>query len=129
MGFTRRNTPDKSASILVYGFNYYGTPRMVDFRMGCSSCASDRGLQNTIQHAANFLGKTKRNGTAAASLVGVWIIQWILTLPRVEPPDDFVHAAVQQICRAVPEWPALGDTTDQFLLKRAIATKQDLLQM
>ena len=46
MGFTRRNTPDKSASILVYGFNYYGTPRMVDFRMGCSSCASDRGPED-----------------------------------------------------------------------------------
>ena len=50
---------------------------------------------------------------------------WMLTLPRVEPPDDIVHAAVQPIRRAVPGWPALGDITDQHLFERVIAKQQD----
>ena len=96
IGFALRNNPDKRASILVSE-----TPKMVDFHMGL--CASDWGLQNTIQDAANFLWKQEE-----LMQLGVWM----LTLPRAEPPDDFAHAAVQQIHRA---WPALGYNTDQSL--------------
>ena len=52
----------------------------------------------------------------------------MLTLPRAEAQDDFVHAAVQQIRRAVPGWPALVNTTDQRLFECVIATQQDVLQ-
>ena len=73
-----------------------GTHRMVDFRMGPCSCASDLGLQNAIQDAANFLGKTKRNGNAAARRVGAAAAR----TGRV--PACFPAPPAARACRAGP---------------------------